>query len=115
MYDQAMDSDRNSGVHLARAIAELRRAYQEAHAAITAEPDPHRAFELATDFANELRSLADDGANLRAVTVGRIWEAEAISLAQLAQKIGVSKARAGQLMQSARAAQERMRTNEKDA
>ena len=84
-------------------LAEMRRAYSAMEEALERESDPRVAFQVATTFADALRSLAEQGAELRASTVARIWESEATSLAGLADKIGVSKARAGQLMQAARA------------
>jgi DNA-binding transcriptional regulator YiaG len=83
-------------------IAAVRRAYQAAAAAIAATPDPNEAFTQATELANLLRELADAGAELRAQAVARIWESEQMSLSTLAQRIGVSKARADQLIKAAR-------------
>jgi hypothetical protein len=68
--------------------------------------DGQEAFALATWFADAFRQLADDAADLRALAVKKIWDAEATSLAGLAEKIGVSKARAGQLMKNARVIEE---------
>lgn len=93
---------------LKRSLHDVRRAFEEAQSALSRIPDPHRAFEVATELAEHFRELADDAADLRALTVNRIWEAEATSLAGLAEKIGVSKARAGQLMKSARSARDRL-------
>jgi len=88
---------------LRTAIAAMRSAYGRAAAAIEAIPDPQEAFEK----AGELRSAADDlvgeAASLRARMVQRIWEAETMSLAALANKIGVSKTRADQFLRTARA------------
>ncbi|GIG03252.1 hypothetical protein Cci01nite_83450 [Catellatospora citrea] len=80
----------------------MTRAYEAAVAAISAEPDPQRGFEQATEVAAELRRLADLGADLRAQSVAKIWKAEELSLAGLAERIGVSKARADQLLKSAK-------------
>lgn len=91
------------------ALADVRAAYEHARAVLGEEADPHQAFELATQFADALRALADEAADLRAAAVGRIWENEATSLAGLAQKIGVSKARAAQLMRTARTINNRAR------
>jgi hypothetical protein len=88
-------------------LDEMHRAYRAAQEVLEEESDPRVAFQVATAFADALRSLADQGAELRASTVARIWEKEATSLAGLAEKIGVSKARAGQLMQAARASRKK--------
>lgn len=100
-------ADRPSAELIRAAIADARDVYDHARDVLADETDPHHAFELATEFAVALRALADDGADLRAAAVGRIWENEATSLAKLAQKIGVSKARAAQLVQTARSANEK--------
>jgi hypothetical protein len=88
-------------------IAAIQDAYQAAASAIAATPDPNQGFALATELANLLRGLADAGAELRAQAVVRIWEAEQLSLSTLAQRIGVSKARADQLIKAARPKPER--------
>jgi len=109
-------ADRPSAELIRAAISDAREAYERARDVLADEADPHHAFELATEFAGALRALADDSSDLRATAVGRIWDNEATSLAGLAQKIGVSKARAAQLMQTARSAEEKARpdTEERD-
>ncbi len=97
---------------VAASLAEIHRAYSLAQEALEQESDPRVAFQVATTFADALRSLAEQGAELRASTVARIWESEATSLAGLADKIGVSKARAGQLMQAARASRKEPNSRE---
>jgi 3-methyladenine DNA glycosylase/8-oxoguanine DNA glycosylase len=86
------------------ALDGLTRAYKEAAAAIEAIPDPQRAFAYATQLANLVRDLFPEASELRSRTVARIWEAEELSLAALAQRIGVSKARADQLIRAAKTA-----------
>ena len=87
----------------ADALDALTRAYRAAAAAINAIPDPQRAFEYATQLANALRDTAQRASELRTQAAARIWEAEELSLAALAERIGVSKARADQLIRAARA------------
>jgi 3-methyladenine DNA glycosylase/8-oxoguanine DNA glycosylase len=87
----------------AEALDALTAAYHQAVAAINAIPDPQRAFEYATQLANALRDTYQQASELRTLTAARIWEAEELSLAALAQRIGVSKARADQLIRAARA------------
>ncbi len=68
----------------------------------------HDQPEIAFAAANELteliarahRATAGIAAGLRSRSAGRIWEAEKLSLAALADRIGVSKARADQLIRS---------------
>ncbi|MFC0533958.1 hypothetical protein [Phytohabitans kaempferiae] len=85
------------------ALGALARALDQVVAAIKAQGDPQRAFEGATRLADAMREAAESAADLRAQTAVRIWEEEKISLAGLAERIGVSKARAGQLVQRRRA------------
>ncbi len=92
------------------ALANLRRAYEQAADVISAMPG-QRAFEAATGLADVLRELAELAAELRAQTAARIAEEEKLSLAVLATRIGVSKARAAQLVQSAQKAE--LRTTDK--
>src|SRR5215211_6387960 len=87
----------------AQALDALTTAYQEAVATINAIPDPQRAFEYATQLANALRDTYQQASELRTQAAARIWEAEELSLAALAERIGVSKARADQLIRAARA------------
>ena len=87
----------------AEALDALTAAYREAVATIKAIPDPQRAFEYATQLANALRDIYREASELRTHTAARIWEAEELSLAALAERIGVSKARADQLIRAARA------------
>lgn len=68
--------------------------------------DPQAAFELATQHALALRDLHDQeegrASRLRARQAVRIREKEALSLAALADRIGVSKSRADQLVNLAK-------------
>ena len=93
------------------AIGALKRVYGDAADAVAAIPDPQSAFESATVLADTLREVAEAAAELRAQAVARIWEEEKISLAGLAERIGVSKARAGQLVQTAKKAKGNVGTN----
>jgi 3-methyladenine DNA glycosylase/8-oxoguanine DNA glycosylase len=87
----------------ADALDALTRAYREAVATINAIPNAQRAFEYATQLANTLRDTYQQASELRTQAAARIWEAEELSLAALAERIGVSKARADQLIRAARA------------
>lgn len=85
------------------ACAALEAAYQRAADAIEAEP-PDAAFARAGELAGMLSGtqlrLSGAVAQLRARSAGRIWDSERLSLAALADRIGVSKARADQLIRS---------------
>jgi hypothetical protein len=88
---------------LRTAIAAMRSAYAQAAAAIEAIPEPQQAFEKAGELRSAADGLVGEAASLRARMVQRIWEAETMSLAALANRIGVSKTRADQFLRTARA------------
>jgi DNA-binding transcriptional regulator YiaG len=89
---------------------ELVDLYATALASIESVGDPQAAFEVATAWQQTVRTLHEQQAmkasRLRARQAVRIREAEALSLAGLADRIGVSKARADQLVNAAKAPQE---------
>ena len=89
---------------LSSSLTAMRKAYEQAVAAIEAVPDGEEAFSQATQLREAADALVGGAAELRARMAGRIWEAEEMSLAALAQRIGVSKTRADQLIKAARAA-----------
>lgn len=81
-------------------LAEVDAAYVRALAAINAEPAAGDAAKAAHALAAHLRKLADASAQLRTRLAGRIKEDEGLSLAKLADRIGMSKARAQQIIDS---------------
>jgi ubiquinone biosynthesis protein UbiJ len=81
-------------------LASLRDAYEQAVAVIHGDSQAQHAFESATALADTLRQLAENAASLRARTAARIATEEKLSLSVLAARIGVSKARADQLIKS---------------
>lgn len=93
---------------LAHARAALAAAYDLAATTIdrVGVDDPHAAFQLASEYQESLARLhAQQAAGvswLRARQAKRLREREALSLAGLADRIGVSKARADQLVQLAK-------------
>jgi hypothetical protein len=82
----------------------LERAYAAAAAAVESAPDGRAAFGLATDLAFVASHMSESAAKLRAATAARIADEESLSLAALAGKLSMSKARAAQLVRSGRAA-----------
>jgi transcriptional regulator with XRE-family HTH domain len=82
-------------------VESLAGAYQDAVAAIESTPDLLGAFDMATTLATTMRGNADAANRLRARTAAKLRDAEGLSLAQLAQRIGISKARADQLVRAA--------------
>jgi hypothetical protein len=89
---------------VARALETIQAAYRRAASAIDKVDDAEQAFAHATDLANGLRETYQAATELRTQAVGRIWEAEELSLAKLAERIGVSKGRADQLVRAHKAA-----------
>jgi hypothetical protein len=91
---------------VAQALDTIRRAYEEAAAIIDNISDPQEAFDRADELADGIRTIYDEQATkLRAQQVGRIWEAEEMSLTELANRISRSqprsRQRASQLLQAA--------------
>lgn len=82
-------------------LADMRHAYARAVALVRAMPEPGKAFDAATRLTAALRELADSAAGLRGESITAIWQAEELSLAALAKRVGVSKSRANQLIQAA--------------
>jgi DNA-directed RNA polymerase specialized sigma24 family protein len=85
-------------------LSALSQAFGEVARVIRATPDPQDAYDMATRLADEMRAMADAAAQVRAETAARIHEAEGLSIAGLAERLGVSKARADQLLRAARKA-----------
>jgi hypothetical protein len=86
-----------------QALARLRDAFAEAVAVIQAEADGRKAFQDATELANLLRAWSGDAARVRADVALRIAEDEKLSLAGLADRLSVSRGRAQQLTETAKA------------
>ena len=82
----------------AEQIAEALQHLQDTFRVVEETTDPQQAFELATKLVDDLGNLYEQAADLRARQVGRIWREEELSLADLAERISVSKARAGQFV-----------------
>ncbi len=76
------------------ALADLARTYAVAADAASAAPDRWRAFGNATQLAAAVRELAEAASDLRAAIAADIQKDEELSLASLASRLGVSKARA---------------------
>jgi hypothetical protein len=90
----------------AAALDGLAQVLRDVTAEVEQAPDKQAAFEAASVLTEMLRRATNTAADLRAKIVAGIADEESLSLALLADRIGVSKARAGQLMQSARRTQQ---------
>lgn len=82
---------------VARFAEVVRRAHEEVTAAIAAVEDPQQALAHANDVFREAEALYEEASKLRTQTVGRIWEAEELTLTELAKRISVSRQRASQI------------------
>jgi hypothetical protein len=84
---------------------ELRRACFAAVAAARSEPNLEVAYRAATVLGEVAKALGRDAALLRAEIAQSLLQRERLSLSQLAERLGVSKARADQLTRMAKSAQ----------
>lgn len=82
-----------------RALDEIERVWPSAVEAVAAA-DPDAAFEAAEEFASRLRVLSEAAGRLRLESVWRIWDRDRLSLSVLATRIGVSKSRAGAMIEA---------------
>ena len=72
--------------------------------------EPRAGFAAATQLTEALQRMLDEVAEMRALIVSRIYEAESAdqrSLAKLGKRFGISKSRADQLVQRGKAAHRR--------
>jgi parvulin-like peptidyl-prolyl isomerase len=83
-------------------IAAIDTAHDQGITAINGATASAEVFAAATELAAHLRRLADSDADLRADIASRIYTARKLSLSSLADHIGVSKARADQLIRNAK-------------
>jgi DNA-directed RNA polymerase specialized sigma24 family protein len=84
------------------ALADLHRAYETALAEVRAAPDDRGAYQRATELREAIKAIESVPAAERAAAAARIWQAEGLSIGQLAARLGISKTRAAQLLRAAR-------------
>ncbi|TDD22261.1 hypothetical protein [Nonomuraea diastatica] len=80
----------------------IKQEYKKVNAALQSMDDLEAAYQIATQLADGMRQLADAAALARAKSAARICDTEQLSLSGLAARLGVSKARASQLLKAAR-------------
>jgi hypothetical protein len=80
----------------------LRMAFEQEYARIAAMTDPVAAFAAATRLGNDNQQFGSRIANLRGSIAERIMTDEDLSLARLADRLGVSKGLAQKIIQGAR-------------
>lgn len=78
------------------------RACEETLIALQQITNPQRRMEMSLAFIESLGAYAEKGAGIRHDGALEIRDAEKLTLAQLAERVGVSKARAGQMIDAAR-------------
>jgi hypothetical protein len=101
LYDHVVtEGDSSDRARLAAAGFEA--AYQVAVRAISDISDPDAAFSASSEISDLLRKMRDEVGEIRTRIVGEIWRREELSLAKLAERIGVSKTRAAELAQTVR-------------
>lgn len=83
-----------------QALDQLEDVRHELVKTIGALDDPQAAFDAASEVRETLRQMHDEIAELRTTAVGEIWERDQLSLAKLADRIGVSKARADEMIRT---------------
>lgn len=94
---------------LAAVIRRLQTAYEEARALTTSIDEPRAGFAAATQLSLALQTMLNEVAEMRALIVARIHEAEPQPLSQLAERFGISKSRADQMVQHGKAARRKER------
>lgn len=84
------------------AITDIDRAHDSAVAAVNAASDPVAAMAAMNELGAHMQALADADAELRKQIAGRIWDAEKMSLAGLADRVSMSNRQAEQLVKDAK-------------
>ena len=85
------------GTTAAGEMAVIRAAFNRAVTAVRAWPDPEQAFRDATALGALGREITAGVTDFRAYLVADLTAAETLSLSQIADMLGISKARAAQL------------------
>jgi DNA-directed RNA polymerase sigma subunit (sigma70/sigma32) len=84
-----------------RALDTLTHATEQAEEAVSTASDGREAFRLATELTDAFHQAAERVAQLRGQAARRTRDQEALTLRALADRIGVSKSRADQLVKEA--------------
>lgn len=83
-------------------ITQVRELVSDAMAAIKADPDRWQALASARDLADLLRDLAEQSTTLRSQIAVEIYDDLGLSLGQLGDRLGVTRARAHQIVAAGR-------------
>lgn len=96
------DSETTEAIeHLAGRMQTITDAMAEAYADIEVMSGPLDRWRYISNLARFARDIADDAAARRAATAADIQTTEGLSLAKLGDLLGVTRARAGQLVSAA--------------
>ncbi|MEV4473262.1 hypothetical protein [Nonomuraea sp. NPDC049504] len=79
----------------------IKRIFDQMDTQLESMSDFDEAYEIATRLAVAMRTIADRAAMARAKSAAKISESEQLSLQGLADKLGISKSRAAQLLRNA--------------
>lgn len=85
---------------LLREIAAIRAAFDRIGAAFLSSPDAAQAFRDASTVGNLGKEMGSEIAELRGHLAGRLVDAGSLSIAEMAQVLGISRSRAYQLVSS---------------
>lgn len=97
VYDSLM-----GGAEAERAVSAVLAGGRKLVDSVRGLSDTQLRVILAGKLADGLRALADEAARIRQDGAAEIYEREKLTLAALAGRVGISAARAGQLVQAAR-------------
>jgi hypothetical protein len=97
-----MDSPSACDVPFGETRARVQKTISEAIREVQAETDAEAAFRQVSWLVETLRVATNTTADLRLTIASRIQKAGGLSLAKLGEQIGVSKARAAQMMRAAK-------------
>ena len=89
------------------AIDNIDKAHNVALAAVEAAPDPATGFAAVKELTAHLQALTASDDELQTQLAARIWDAEKLSLASLADRVGMSQMRADQQAKNPKADEDR--------
>jgi hypothetical protein len=98
----AMDNPSARDAPFGETRAQVEKIISEAIREVETAADDEAAFRQVSWLVETLRVATNTTASLRLTIVSRIQKAGGLSLAKLGEKIGVSKARAAEMMQAAK-------------
>lgn len=98
LYSSMVADDPTLRAVIHEALAEMKAVQDRAIEAIVADPDLDAAFDAAGQLVAGVGELQEAGSEVRRDRARKVWEKEKLSLAKLADRWGMSKTRADQLL-----------------